>query len=50
MDFGALLPLLKFQMLSGLFKGGKFSINKLMNYVMQMQMFNMLPKLLGGAL
>lgn len=46
----SLLPLLKFQMIAGIFKGGKFSINKLINMVMQLQMFQMLPKLVGGVL
>lgn len=50
MNFAALLPLLKFQMIASAFRGGRLNINKIMNMVMQLQLFNMLPKMLGGAI
>lgn len=45
----AVLPLLKVQMLMGLFSGrGGFSINKIMRMVMMMSMLPILTNALGG--
>lgn len=46
----ALLPLIRVQMLMGLFSGrGGFSINKIMKYVMMMSVLPMLGTALQGV-